>query len=109
MNWNMLRPLAKDRDSSIKTNIEKGYLPVVIADKGEILRVINNLLSNAIKHNTIGTAINISAIRTITKYKYLFKTMAMVSRKGKISTFFKDIPQLRERLVQDLAYTFRSK
>jgi len=58
-----MQPLAKDQDSEIHTYIEPD-LPVITADRNEILRVINNLVSNAIKHTAKGTTISVGAKRT---------------------------------------------
>ena len=59
---NAMRPLGKDQEMQISTKVQPD-MPPAMADRDEILRVINNLLSNAIKHNTRGTTINISAQR----------------------------------------------
>ena len=55
-----MKPLAKDYESEINTNIEPG-LPSIVTYRDEILRVLNNLVGNAINHNTKGTTINIFA------------------------------------------------
>lgn|GEM_PF-1623891 len=55
----VMRPLANAQNMKINMDIES-KLPLVRADRDEILRVINNLVNNAIKHNARGTTINIS-------------------------------------------------
>jgi two-component system phosphate regulon sensor histidine kinase PhoR len=42
--------------------VEHGPLPVVIADRDQILQVLHNLVSNALKYGQTGTPITVSAV-----------------------------------------------
>jgi len=57
-----MKSLAKDQESEIITNIQED-IPIVMVDRGEIIRVVINLISNAIKHNKKGTSIKVEAKR----------------------------------------------
>ncbi|HID94338.1 MAG TPA: hypothetical protein EYP60_09635 [bacterium (Candidatus Stahlbacteria)] len=55
-----MRPLAGEKNISIKTNIPT-ELPMVNADERGIERVITNLIGNAIKYNLDGGKVNVEA------------------------------------------------
>jgi len=58
----LMRPLADEKDVTIETRVPAD-LPLVEADREELLRLFNNLVSNAIKYNKTGGRVAITAER----------------------------------------------
>jgi len=58
----LMRALAQDRGLTLTTSAQPG-LPLVMADRGDIVRLVTNLLSNAIKYNRPGGHVGVALAR----------------------------------------------
>ncbi|WP_126456675.1 ATP-binding protein [Sulfuriflexus mobilis] len=62
--WNLMRPLAAERNIQLKGNIPKDCNVSVFADLQRLKQVILNLLSNAVKYNHDGGTVQLSCAAT---------------------------------------------
>ncbi len=100
-----MRPLAKDENSEINTEYQSD-LPSVIADRDEILRVINNLVSNAIKHNTSDTIINVSAKRTDNEVQVSIQDNGKGIPENERTNIFQRYPTTKKKIGTGLGLYF---
>ena len=56
----LLAPVAEKAQVSIALGVEAGLGTLIVANRGQLLTVVNNLLSNAIKFNRLGGSVEIT-------------------------------------------------